>query len=214
MPIRAFRRTSLFAAAAIIAAFASFAGVSAQSTGGIKGKVRTMRGEGIAGATVTARQKGEDVKTVTADRRGNFILDGLEAGRYNLVFDAPGYSSGVLYNVEVERRKVQDLGDRLMLSADRGTQVIVTGSVFFREGTSVPGARIEVERISSDGSSRSIGSTYTNTSGEFTFRHTPGAAKFRITATHKGVKGIKEIDVDQAAIYRLAITLDLASSKN
>jgi hypothetical protein len=208
------KKAVLTVAAAVFAAFALFSGVSAQSTGGLKGKVRSMRGSGIAGATVTARQKGADVKTVTADAKGNFLIEGLEPGRYNIVFDAPGYSSGVLYNVEVERRKTADLGDRLMLSNDPGTQVIVKGSVFFKEGTSVPGAKIEVERVNSDGSARRVGSTYTNTSGEFTFRQSPGATKFRITASYKGANGVKEIDVDQAAIYRLAISLDISRPEN
>ena len=99
MPIRPKSKSLLFAAAAVFAALALLTTISAQTTGGLKGKVRSMRGSGIAGATVTARRKGADIKTVNADSKGNFLLDGLEAGRYNIVFDAPGYSSGVLYNV-------------------------------------------------------------------------------------------------------------------
>ena len=183
--------------------------VLAQSTGGVKGKVRSSRGSGIAGATVSARQKGVDVKTTTANSKGEFVLDGLEAGRYNLAFDAPGYSMGVMYNVEVQKKKISDLGDRLILSPDQGTQVIVKGSVFFKEGISVPGAKVEIESVGGDGSTKKLGSGFTSESGEFTFRQPQGAAKLRVTATYKGVSASKDVEVNEPAIYRLAITLEM-----
>lgn len=199
---------------ALIAVFGFDSAASAQSTGGVKGKVRTARGSGVAGATVTARQNGVDVKSVKADSKGTFVLDGLQSGRYNLVFDAPGYSSGVLYNVEIEKRKVADLSDRLILSSDQGTQVIVKGSVFFKEGTSVAGAKVQIERVNADGSTKRLGTGYTSESGEFTFRQPQGAAKLRVTATSKGVSSSKIVEVDEPAIYRFAITLELSRSEN
>ncbi|CAN5513342.1 MAG: carboxypeptidase regulatory-like domain-containing protein [Pyrinomonadaceae bacterium] len=178
-------------------------------TGGLKGKVRTNSGSGIAKASVTVRQDGKDVKSVRADAKGNFVMEGLDSGNYNLVVDAKGYSSGLLYNVEVKKKKLRDLGDRLILSIDQGTQVIVKGSVFYREGTSVTGAKIEIEKVNADGSTQSLGSVFTNVSGEFTVRRPEGPAKLRVTAKFKGVSGTKEIEVENAAVYRLAITLDL-----
>jgi hypothetical protein len=136
-------------------------------------------------------------------------MEGLDSGNYNLVVDAKGYSSGLLYNVEVKKKKLRDLGDRLILSIDQGTQVIVKGSVFYREGTSVTGAKIEIEKVNADGSTQSLGSVFTNVSGEFTVRRPEGPAKLRVTAKFKGVSGTKEIEVENAAVYRLAITLDL-----
>ena len=183
-----------------------------QSTGGIKGKVRTASGSGIGAATVTARQDGSDVKTVKADSKGNFLLDGLSGGKYNIVFDASGFSAGVLYNVEVKTKKVSDLGDRLILTRDPGDQIILKGSVFFKEGFAVTGAKIEVEKLNADGSTNRLGSSYTNVSGEFTFRP-QGPSKLRVTATYKGVSGTKEIEVDDPAIYRLAISLNLSSAE-
>jgi Carboxypeptidase regulatory-like domain len=201
------RFPALIVAALSFLVFAS--AISAQNTGGVKGKVRTTSGSGIAGATVTARQNGKDTKTVKADSKGNFLVDGLETGRYNIVFEAPGYSSGVLYNVEIQKKKIADLGDRLMLTRDQGEQIIVKGSVFFKEGHSVTGAKVEVEKVNSDGTTKRLGSTYTNISGEFTFRPAE-ASKLRITATYKGVSGTKEIEVSDPAIYRLAISLNLS----
>lgn len=208
---RRFNRTVSNTASVLLTVAICVAAALAQSTGGVKGKVRSARGTGIAGATVTARQKGVDVKTTTANSKGEFVLDGLESGRYNLAFDAPGYSMGIMYNVEVQKKKISDLGDRLILSADQGTQVIVKGSVFFKEGFSVPGAKVEIESVSSSGSTKKLGSGFTSESGEFTFRQPQGAAKFRVTATYKGVSASKEVDVSEPAIYRLAITLEMST---
>ena len=137
---------ALFAIFAVMA-FCTVSAVFAQETGGLKGKVRTASGNGIANATISARQNGADVKTIVADNKGEFVLNGLAPGKYNVLFDAKGYASGVLYNVEVRRKNVRDLGDRLILSIDRGSLVIVQGSVFYKEGTRVTGANVDCEEI-------------------------------------------------------------------
>ncbi len=196
----------------LISAFSSVAAF-AQETGGIKGKVRTTRGDGISGVTITARQNGGDIKSVTSDGNGKFVLENLKTGIYNIVFTKNGYSSGLKYDVQVRKGKVGDLGDRLILTADQGTQVIIKGSVFNENGRSVSGAEVKIERISGNGSVQKIGSIYTNESGEFTFRQQEGAAKFRVTASAKGAAASKEVEVSSAAIYRLAITLEVKSEK-
>lgn len=201
--------------------FASSVSSFAQETGGLKGKVRATNGAGIASATVTVRQKGEDIKSVTADAKGNFVLENLKPGSYNLVFSKNGYSSGVLYNVEVKKKKTGDLGERLVLSVDKGTQVIIKGTVFDQEGRSIPGVKVDIEKVLSDGSIKKIDSIYTSSGndpgvrggdgiarGEFTFRFNEGAAKYRVTASMKDSTASKEVEVNSAAIYRLAITLN------
>lgn len=180
-----------------------------QNTGGIRGKVRSVKGAGIPDATVTVKQKGVGVKSVKSDSKGDFTIEGLEEGNYNLVFEARGYSSGVLYNIEVKKKKIRDLEDRLILSTDQGTQVIIKGSVFDRDGRSLTAAEIKLEKLGSDGSARKLGTAMSTVSGEFTFRQPEGTAKFRITATYKGKSASKEIEVDTAAIYRLALSLDV-----
>lgn len=193
----------------VIAAILAVAAAALAQTGGVKGRVHTMSGTGIPNASITARQNGTDIKSVKGDAKGGFVLDGLEAGKYNIVFEAPGYSSGVLYNVEVQKKKTSDLGERLILTRDQGEMIIVKGSVFFKEGHSVTGAKIEVEQVNADGSKKKLGSTYTTVSGEFTFRP-PSPGKLKVTASYKGVSGSKEIEVSDPAIYRLAISLDLS----
>ena len=189
----------------ILAVSAGFA--AAQETG-VKGKVRDVRGDGIGGANITARFDGKDVKSTAADSKGNFELTGLKSGVYNLVIEKSGYSAGLLYNVEVKDNKVRDLGSRLVLTVDQGTQVIIKGSVFAPDGRSFGGAKIEVEKVMGDGSTKKVGSGNASYSGEFTFRFPEGASKYRVTASAKGAKESKEIEVDSAAIYRLAITLN------
>ncbi|HXH70510.1 MAG TPA: carboxypeptidase-like regulatory domain-containing protein [Pyrinomonadaceae bacterium] len=196
----------------LISAFSSAIAFS-QDTGGIKGKVRTTRGNAISGVTITARQNGEDVKSVASDGGGKFVLENLKTGIYNIVFTKNGYSSGLKYDVEVRKGKVGDLGDRLILTVDQGTQVIIKGSVFSEDGRSVSGAEVKIERISENGSAKKIGSIYTNVSGEFTFRQPESAAKFRVTASAKGASASKEVEVSSAAIYRLAITLKVSSER-
>lgn len=188
--------------------FAVSFSIHAQETGGVKGKVRTAKGDGIASAIVTARQNGEDVKSATADSKGNFVLDGLKPGNYNLVFSKDGFGSGVLYSVEIRKKKVDDLGGRLILTTDQGTQVIIKGSVFAADGRSIGGADVKIELVSADGSLKKVGTKTSSYSGEFTFRFPEGAAKYRVTASIKGSTASKEIEVDTAAIYRLALTLD------
>ncbi len=197
----------------LILSLALFVGFAAAQESGVKGKVRDAKGGGIGGAKITARQDGKDVKSSTSDGNGNFQLTGLKSGTYNLVVDKSGYSAGLLYNVEVKDNKVRDLGKRLILTVDQGTLVIIKGSVFDPNGRSVSGAKVEVEKVLNDGSTKKVGSSNASYSGEFTFRFPEGAAKYRITAFADGEKQSKEVEVDSAAIYRLAITLNTDKDK-
>jgi hypothetical protein len=192
-----------------LAAIAVFASATlAQSTGGAKGKVRNLNDQGIADATVSARQKGVDIKSVKSDSKGNFEIGGLQSGIYNLAFEARGYSAAVQYNVEIKSGKIRDLGDRLILMVDRGSRVIVRGTVFFKDGFLAPGAKITIERVNADGSTKKLGETGTNAEGEFSFSQPEGSAQLRIKAAWKDGRGTKEIEVDSAQVYRLAVTLD------
>jgi hypothetical protein len=181
----------------------------AQGATGAKGKVRNAKGDGLGGATVTARLKGDDVKSVQTDKKGNFEMTGLEPGVYNFVFEKQGYGAGIKYNVEIKRDSIVNLGDNLSLMIDQGTLVLINGSVYNQDGRSITGAKIEIERINGDGSTKKIGTGYTSVSGEFTFRQPDASAKFRVTATFKGVSGSKEVTVESAGVYRLAIRLEL-----
>jgi hypothetical protein len=178
-------------------------------TGGVKGKVRAMNGGAISNATITARQNGDDVRSTHSDSKGNFELRGLEPGVYNFVFDAPGYAAGLKSNIAVRNGKTTDLGDNLRMMIDRGSLVIVQGAVFFKNGTSVTGAKVEVEEIHADGTTKKLVNMTTNYQGEFSYKRGPGVAKLRFTAKYHDTTASKDIDVENAEIYRLAISLPI-----
>lgn len=178
-------------------------------TGGLKGTVRNPKNAAIVGATVTVRQDGKDLKTATTDRKGNFEIRNLAAGKYNLVFEGEGYGSALLADVEVKKDKIRELPDKLVLTVDQGTLIIIKGSVFNQDGRSVTGAVIVCEKVNEDGSFSKVGNSYTSITGEFTFRQPVGAKHYRLTAKLKDATASKEIEVESAAIYRLAITLEL-----
>lgn len=188
--------------------FCLVSSVLAQETGGVRGKVRNVKDEGIAGATISARQKGVDLRSAKTDAKGYFVLEGLEPGIYNLAFEARGYTAAVQYNVEIKKGKPRDLGDRLIMLVDRGSRVILRGSVFYKTGHSAGGAKVVIERVNADGSVRKLFETGTDSLGEFSFSMPEGTAKLRVRASLKDGKGMKEIDVDSAMVYRLAIALD------
>jgi hypothetical protein len=192
-----------------ICAFFALTTISFAQSGGVKGKVRAPNGKGIPNASISVLLDGKEIKSATSDSKGEFAIAGLAKGKYNLVFDATGYSRGSLHGVEIGSG-VRSLGDKLVLSYDRGTFVIVQGSVFFKEGSSVTGAKVELEQIKDDGSTKSLGSSYSNTSGEFSFRRPEGAAKLRVTAKLKDVSASKDVEVQEAAVYRVAITLPMS----
>jgi hypothetical protein len=198
-------RSITFAFASLFA-LASF---SFAQSGGVKGKVKAPNGKGIANASIVVLKDGKEVRSANTDSKGEFRITGISAGRYNIAFDATGYSTGLKHDVVIES-SVRDLGDRLILTYDRGTFVIVQGSVFFKEGSSVTGAKIQLEQVNGDGSTKTLGSTYSNSSGEFSFRRPEGAAKLRITAKLKNASATKDVEVAEAAIYRLALTLDMS----
>lgn len=191
-----------------------------QETGGVKGKVRTARNDALTQVTVTAQRDGKDVKTTTTNSGGEFVLGGLETGNYNFAFSKNGYNPGIRYNVEVKRNKIRDLGGRLILTVDQGTQIVIKGTVFDENGRSVLGANIDIEKKQSDGSYRKISSTTSSygleslASGEFVFSLPPtDAAEFRVTASMKGASASKVISVSGAAIYRLALNLKVSSEQ-
>ena len=188
--------------------------VAAQTrgTGGIKGKVKVETGT-AAGVSVVVRRGEQEVTRVATDKGGSFVVSGLQPGMYGLTFRKPGLSVGTVENVEVKSGKTRSLGDRLVLSVDEGSIAFIRGSVFSPSGRSVPGARVELARILDDGSTKKIDGRVTTETGSFVFRSTPKPGKYRVTAKVSGAEpGSSDIEIDGAAVYRLAISL-VASPK-
>ncbi|MBA2705087.1 MAG: carboxypeptidase regulatory-like domain-containing protein [Blastocatellia bacterium] len=178
-----------------------------KSTGGFKGKVRVEVGTPV-GVTVVVRQQEREVGRVVTDKNGEFAVNRLRPGLYGVTLRKPGLSVGTIENIEVKAGKTRSLGDRLILTIDEGSIAFIRGSVFDPNGRSVPNARVELARIEADGNVKKIDGRITNEIGSFVFRLTPDVAKYRVTAKAKDSEPVsKDVDVDGAAVYRVALTL-------
>ena len=187
-----------------------FAAISAwaqdRTTGFIKGKVRTEVGS-PGGVTVVIRRGEEEVRRVETDKGGEFTVK-VAPGVYGLTFRKTGLSVGTIENVEVKAGKTRSLGDRLVLTIDEGSIAFIRGSVFSAEGRSVPNAKVELAKLLEDGTVKKIDGRITNETGSFVFRLTPEAAKYRVTVKSAGGEPIyHDMDIDGAAVYRVALSL-------
>jgi hypothetical protein len=188
----------LFATATVVA--------QDRNTGLLKGKVRAETGS-AAGVTVLVRQGDQEVRRSETDKNGEFSIR-LAAGTYGLTFRKPGLSVGTIENVEVKAGKTRSLGDRLILTIDEGSIAFIRGSVFTAEGRSVPNAKIELGRLLEDGKVKKIDGRITNETGSFVFRLSPEVAKYRITLKPEtGPPVTKDVEIDGAAVYRVALSL-------
>lgn len=188
--------------------------ISAQESGGVKGKIRNLQGNALADVKVTVQQDDKEVTTTRTDRKGDFLISKLKAGKYTFTFSKKGFTTGTVNNVEVGKNKVRDLGDKLALDVDEGMLVIIRGSVFNQDGRSIYGAIVDIALVQADGSVKKLKTSQSSESGEFGFRFTEGTATYRITASAKGKSVSKDVTVDSAAIYRLALTLDLSDDND
>jgi len=200
---------------AVAAALLMLAAGAIAQTGGVKGKVKNRNGDGIAGASVTIRKDGKDLKTGRADAKGNFEITGVRTGMYNVVFDADGYTAGALFDVEIKDGHTRDLGDNLILYVDLGTQIIIRGHVFSRDGFVIPGAKVDMYVRKGDSAFKKVVSSHSNSDGEFGFRHDQkGVNTVRIVVKYNGVTGTKDIPIDIAAVYRTEISLEYPEAKD
>ena len=178
-----------------------------KSLGGIKGKVRVETGS-ASGVTVVVRRGDTEVTRVETQKGGDFSVARLTPGIYGLTFRKPGLSIGTIEDVEVKAGKTRTLGDRLLLTIDEGSIAFLSGSVFSADGRSVPGAKVELARILDDGSAKKIDGRLTTETGSFKFRLSPDAAKYRVSVKAEGAEPVtKDVDIDGAAVYRVALNL-------
>lgn len=183
------------------------------TTGSIKGKLRVESGHTAAGVKVIAEQDGREVMHVETDRKGEFTMTGLAPGLYKLTFRKPGLSVGTMQDVKVRAREVRKL-DRLFLPVDEGSIVFIKGSIFTAEGRSAPGVQVEIARLEGDGTAKKLDSRISTETGSFTFRLKPETARYRVTAKVDGMEPVvKDIEVEGAAVYRIALSLPLKASQ-
>lgn len=178
-----------------------------KSTGSIKGKVRVEVGA-PSGVTVVIREGEKQITQVSTDKNGEFLVTRLTPGKYGLTFRKPGLSIGTIENVEVQPGKTRSLGDRLILKIDEGSIAFIRGSVFNSNGRSVPNAKVELGKILDDGTVKKIDGRLTTETGSFVFRLEPDLAKYRVSVKQDGSEAVsKDVEVDGAAVYRVALSL-------
>jgi hypothetical protein len=178
-----------------------------KSLGTIKGKVRAETGT-AADVTVVVRRGETEVTRVQTQKNGDFVVSRLTPGIYGLTFRKPGLSIGTIEEIEVKAGKTRSLGDRLILTIDEGSIAFLSGAVFNADGRSVPNAKVELARILEDGSTKKIDGRLTTETGSFKFRLSPDAAKYRVSVKTDGADPVsKDVDIDGAAVYRVALNL-------
>lgn len=177
------------------------------TTGSVKGKVKVDAGHTAGGVRVTLQRGDEEVARTETDAKGNYELSNLAPGVYTMTFRKAGLKTAQHREVEVRAGKVRSLGDKVFLPVDEGAIAFVRGSVFDEGGRSVPGARVEIAVVSADGSARKVDGRVTNETGAFSFRLRPDAARYRVTAKANGRGATRDVEVEGAMVYRVALSL-------
>ena len=181
------------------------------TTGSIAGRVRVDAGMSAGGVNVAVRRGDAEVAHTSTDPKGDFAFRELPPGTYGLTLRKSGLQVGKMENVEVRAGKTVSLKDRLFLPIDEGAIAHVRGSVFRADGRSLPGAEVELARVEPDGSARRLDKRVSNGTGSFAFRLPPERARYRVTAKADGMRtATEEVNVDGAAIFRVALSLDPA----
>lgn len=181
------------------------------TTGSIAGRVRVDAGMSAGGVSVIVRRGEEEVAQTSTDSKGGFEFRDLQPGTYGLTLRKSGLQVGKMESVEVRAGKTVSLKDRLFLPIDEGAIAHVRGSVFRADGRSLPGAEVELARVEADGSARRLDKRVSNGTGSFAFRVPPERARYRVTAKADGMRPTtEEVNVDGAAIFRVALSLDPA----
>jgi hypothetical protein len=95
----------------------------------------------------------------------------------------------------------------LILTIDEGSIAFLSGSVFSATGRSVPNVKVELSRILEDGTLKKIDGRVTTETGSFKFRLSPDPGKYRVTVKTEGEPVTKDVEIDGAAVYRVALSL-------
>ena len=197
--------------ALVVALLLSVAGAAQKgarpTTGGVKGKVKVDAGHAAGNVQILVQRGEDEVARAETDAKGNYELSGLAPGIYTLTFRKAGLKTAQHREVEVRAGKVKSLGDKVFLPVDEGAIAFVRGSVFDEVGRSVRGAQVEIARIGADGATRKLDGRVTNETGAFSFRLLPDAARYRVTARANGRAAAKDVEVEGAMVYRVALSL-------
>jgi hypothetical protein len=177
-----------------------------KGTASIKGKVRVEKGSPI-GVSVVLLQGDREVTRVATDKKGEFTIAHITPGLYTVTFRKPGLAVNSIANLDLKSGQKRLLHD-LVLGIDEGSIAFLRGSVFTESGRSVSGVRVELARIVAENSLQKIDSRITGETGEFVFRVSPETARYRVTVKADKAEPVsKDVEVDSAVVYRVALIL-------
>lgn len=177
-----------------------------KTSGAVKGKVSVERGSPL-GVAVLLLQGDDEIMRTSTDKKGEFVIAHVTPGVYTARFRKPGLSIASIDKLEVRAGQTRSLKD-IRLSIDEGSIAFLRGSVFTESGRSIPGVRVELVRMIDESSTEKIDSRITGETGEFVFRVPPETAKYRLTVKADGAQpASKDVEVDGAAVYRIALVL-------
>ncbi len=188
---------------------------AAQKTGTLKGRVENEKGKPLADVAITVMSsRDRSTKETKTDQSGCYSLD-LEPGDYTVAFDAEGYRSGKLTDMQQVEEGKETTIKTIRLQKERGTSRI-RGAVFDADGRSLAGVKLKLIRIATDEEKKegrrfkSFTSDYvTNNRGEFAFRVPSERARYLVTASLSGYKAqTKTIDVNESESVPLAFSLE------
>ena len=185
---------------------------SQPTTGGISGRVRVDSGASPSGVSVKVRRGDEELAETQTNAKGEFEVQGLAPGSYGMTFRKAGLQVGKVEDITVRAGKTVSLKNNLFLGLDEGALALLRGSVFNVEGRSLPGARVELARVEADGSLKKLDTRVSNSTGSFGFKLPPDRARYRLTVKADDAQtASQDVEVDGAAIYRVAVTLNPAA---
>jgi hypothetical protein len=112
--------------------------VAQETTGNITGTVRDQSGGVIPGATVTITNQGTDEKqTTTTDAAGVYRFEELRPGRYTVGFQATGFSSGQLQDIQVLVGRTAQVDVKMQVSGITQTLTVTSTPIIDTSTTMV-----------------------------------------------------------------------------
>jgi len=177
-----------------------------KTTGTLKGKVAVEKGN-AGGVEVSLLQAEDEIARTTTSKGGDFVFNRIHPGTYRVKFRKAGLAVGTVDAVTVKAGETRNLSKGIFLNIDEGSITFIRGSVFTETGRSVSGVRVELARVINETSIQKLDSRITGETGEFVFRLPPSSAKYRLTLKADGAEtASKDVDVEGAAVYRIALT--------
>ena len=196
---------SIFWCLLLLVASSSICAAQDKATAVIKGKVGVERGS-PSGVGVSLLQGEQEIAHTATGKNGDFTIARIVPGTYSVKFRKVGLAVGTIDDVLLKAGQTRTFKD-LMLKIDEGSIAFVRGSVFTEDGHSVPGVRVDLVRIVNESSVQKMEYRITGETGEFVFRVPPDAGKFRVILKADGVEpASKDVEVEMAAVYRVALT--------